>query len=412
MIANRNERTAIPHRGLKMAGSMTSPIAFASALSTRPTSDALREVVAVATEQLQAAPRLGFVFFSRHHADSAPQIAHELAAALATPHVLGCNGEAIAGRARECEDEPAISLFLAALPDSQITTMHLEFHRTPEGSAIGGWPEQLAGPWSDEAFLIALGEPFSFPADVMLEQLNEDRPGTVVAGGMASGGHAPGTNRLICGDRVFSEGAVVAHVTGGVRLRTVVSQGCRPIGKPFVVTKAERNVVYQLGGRPALEQLRELFQTLPTHEQRLVNSGLHLGRVVSEYRDRFEQGDFLVRNVVGGDSNSGAIAIGDYIRTGQTVQFHVRDAESADAELRQLLAVVRDAPAAGPRGALLFTCNGRGTRLFPQPHHDAAAIQQTLGDIPLAGFFAQGEIGPIGGKNFLHGFTASVAVLE
>ena len=171
-------------------------------------------------------------------------------------------------------------------------------------------------------------------------------------------------------------------------------------------------MVYQLGGRPALDQLREIFQTLPTREQMLVNRGLHLGRVVSEYRDRFEQGDFLVRNVIGGDSNTGAIAVGDYIRPGQTVQFHVRDAESADAELRQLLAVVRDAPITGPRGALLFTCNGRGTRLFLQPHHDAGAIEQVLGSIPLAGFFAQGEIGPIGGKNFFHGFTASLAVLE
>jgi len=393
---------------------MTSLLAFASALSTcAETSDALREVIAAVGEQLQARPNFGFVFFSHHHAASVQDLANELAPLLSAPeNLLGCTGEVIAGRSRECEDEPAISLWLASLPESQITTMHLEFQRTPEGNAIGGWPDALSRPWSDSAFLLALAEPYSFPADVMLEQLNEDRQGTPVIGGMASGGQAPSRNRLIRGGDVFSEGAVVAHVSGGVRLRTVVSQGCRPIGKPFVVTKSERNVVYQLGGRPALDQLKEIFQTLPTREQTLVNRGLHLGRVVSEYRDRFEQGDFLVRNVIGGDSTTGAIAVGDYIRTGQTVQFHVRDAESADAELRQLLAAVRDTPASGPRGALLFTCNGRGTRLFPQPHHDAGAIEQVLGPIPLAGFFAQGEMGPIGGKNFLHGFTASIAVLE
>jgi small ligand-binding sensory domain FIST len=398
-----------------LAGNMTvSPLAFASAISTRAeTSDALREVITAATDQLQVQPNFGFVFFSHHHAPSAQQVASELGPLLSTPeNLLGCTGEVIAGRGRECEEEPAISLWLASLPDSRITTMHLEFQRTPEGNAIGGWPDELSGAWPDGSFLFALGEPYSFPADVMLEQLNEDRPGTPVIGGMASGGHAPGRNRLIRGNEVFHEGAVVAHVSGGVRLRTVVSQGCRPIGKPFVVTKSERNVVYQLGGRPALDQLKEIFQTLPTREQLLVNRGLHLGRVVSEYRDHFEQGDFLVRNVIGGDSNTGAIAVGDYIRPGQTVQFHVRDAESADAELRQLLAAVRDAPTSGPRGALLFTCNGRGTRLFPQPHHDAGAIEQVLGGIPLAGFFAQGEMGPIGGKNFLHGFTASLAVLE
>jgi small ligand-binding sensory domain FIST len=398
-----------------LAGNMTlSPLAFASAISTRAqTSEALREVIAATADQLHVQPNLGFVFLSHHHAPAAQQLANELAALLATPdNLLGCTGEVIAGRGRECEEEPAISLWLASLPDSRITTMHLEFQRTPEGNAIGGWPDELSGGWPDGSFLLALGEPYSFPADVMLEQLNEDRPGTPVIGGMASGGEAPGRNRLIRGNDVFHEGAVVAHVSGGVRLRTVVSQGCRPIGKPFVVTKSERNVVYQLGGRPALDQLREIFQTLPTREQMLVNRGLHLGRVVSEYRDYFEQGDFLVRNVIGGDSTNGAIAVGDYIRTGQTVQFHVRDAESAGAELRQLLAAVRDVPANGQRGGLLFTCNGRGTRLFPQPHHDAGTIEQVLGAIPLAGFFAQGEMGPIGGKNFLHGFTASLAVFE
>jgi small ligand-binding sensory domain FIST len=369
--------------------------------------------MSTALEQLQATPTLALVFASPHHAERMEQIAAELSPLLAEPtNLLGCTGEAIVGRGVEIEDQPALSLFVAALPRARITTMRLDFQRTPEGNAIGGWPVQLTEPWREGAFLIALGEPFSFPADVMLEQLNEDRPGTLVVGGMASGGHAPGRNRLICGRTVYGEGAVVAHVEGGVRLKTVVSQGCRPIGQPMVITKAERNVVYQLGGRPALEQLREIFQTLPTREQQLVNRGLHLGRVVSEYQERFEQGDFLVRNVIGGDSNTGAIAVGDYMRVGQTVQFHVRDAASADAELKQLLATVRDEPALGPRAALTFTCNGRGTRLFAEPHHDAAALEQTLGLQPCAGFFAQGEMGPIGGKNFLHGFTASIAVLE
>jgi small ligand-binding sensory domain FIST len=202
------------------------------------------------------------------------------------------------------------------------------------------------------------------------------------------------------------------HVAGPVRLRTVVSQGCRPIGRPYVVTKAERNVIFELGGRPALVQLREIFAELPTREQQLVQQALHVGRVVSEYQDRFEQGDFLVRNVVGIDSTSGAIAIGDYIRAGQTVQFHIRDEEAADAELKQLLAKARAASDAPPAGGLLFTCNGRGTRMFSQPHHDAAAIAQACGPLPLAGFFAQGEIGPIGRQNFVHGFTASLALFE
>jgi small ligand-binding sensory domain FIST len=158
-------------------------------------------------------------------------------------------------------------------------------------------------------------------------------------------------------------------------------------------------------------QLREIFDTLPTREQRLVQTALHVGRVVSEYKDHFEQGDFLIRNVIGIDANSGAIAIGDYIRPGQTIQFHIRDEEAADAELKQLLNQAKAEIVAPPAGALLFTCNGRGTRMFSQPHHDAATIARALGDIPLAGFFAQGELGPVGQQNFIHGFTASIGLI-
>ena len=287
--------------------------------------------------------------------------------------------------------------------------MHLEFERTAEGGALKGWPDELAGEWPAESFVILLGEPFSFPADFLLERMNEDRPTVPVIGGMASGGTQPGENRLLLGPATHTEGAVALHVSGPVRLKTVVSQGCRPIGRPFVVTKAERNILFELGGKPAMVQLRELFDTLPTREQRLVQRALHVGRVVSEYQDRFEQGDFLVRNVIGIDANTGAIAIGDYIRPGQTVQFHIRDEEAADAELKQLLRAAKQS-CPTPAGALLFTCNGRGTRMFSEPHHDAAAIASALGPIPLAGFFAQGELGPIGRQNFIHGFTASIGL--
>jgi small ligand-binding sensory domain FIST len=197
-----------------------------------------------------------------------------------------------------------------------------------------------------------------------------------------------------------------------VRATTIVSQGCRPVGRHLIVTRVEANVIHQLGGRSALLQLKEVFDTLPTTEQRMVQTGLHLGRAVNECQDRFEQGDFLVRNVMGIDPDSGSIAVGDYLRAGQTVQFHVRDQKTADEEMRHLLAAVRDDASRSPRGGLLFTCNGRGTRLFPQPHHDAQLIQRYLGEIPLAGFFAAGELGPIGGKNFMHGFTASMVFFE
>jgi small ligand-binding sensory domain FIST len=329
---------------------------------------------------------------------------------LGTPNVLGCTGESIVGSGREVEDVSR--------------RCHCGWPAGPRAVARCIWnssgrpkrrarrlADELAGEWAPGSFLIVLGEPFSFPADYLLERMNEDRSGVALIGGMASGAPSPGDNRLILGPHTHAEGAVALHVSGGVKLRTVVSQGCRPIGRPLVVTKAERNVIYELGGKSAFAQLRAIFDTLPTSEQRLVQQALHVGRVVSEYQERFEQGDFLVRNVVGIDGNAGAIAIGDYIRPGQTIQFHVRDEDAADAELAQLLAATRR-ETASPAGGLLFTCNGRGTRMFSQPNHDAAAIARAFGNLPLAGFFAQGEIGPIGRQNFMHGFTASIALFE
>lgn len=257
--------------------------------------------------------------------------------------------------------------------------------------------------------MLLLGEPFSFPADYLLERMNEDRAGVPVMGGMASGGTAPAQNRLILGGRGLQEGGVAVVLEGGTPPRSIVSQGCRPVGHHFVVTKAERNIIYELGGRPAFERLREVFDTSPNRDKILMQQGLHVGRVVSEYLEQFTQGDFLIRNVIGVDADAGAIVIGDYIRTGQTIQFHVRDESTADAELRQLLAGHRPQR---PGGALLFTCNGRGSRLFSQPHHDAAAIHDTWDELPVAGLFAQGEMGPVGGRNFLHGFTASIALFD
>jgi len=388
-------------------------LSCAAGLSTSDAAlEALAEALASASQSLAGQADLALIFCSPHHAAHADQIAAAACDRLGTENLLGCTGESIVGVGQEIEGSPALAVWLARWPGVRLTPMHLTLERTSEGGVLAGWPDELTGEWPAESFLLCLGEPFSFPTDFLLERMNEDRPHVPVIGGMASGAASPGDNRLFLGRRTFAEGAVALHVSGNVRLRTVVSQGCRPIGRPYVVTKAERNVIFELGGKAALAQLREIFSALPTREQQLVQSALHVGRVVSEYQDRFEQGDFLVRNVVGIDSQSGAVAIGDYIRPGQTVQFHVRDEEAASAELAQLLAAARAKAPAPPAGALLFTCNGRGTRMFSQPHHDAAAISRAFGPLPLAGFFAQGEIGPIGRQNFVHGFTASVALFE
>ncbi len=368
----------------------------------------MRDVCARAVADLEGTPDLAFLFFSAHHVNAIEPVAAQVCDAIGTDNLLGCSGESIVGVGQEVEMEPAMSLWLARIPGTSVMPMRLEYERAANEGAFIGWPDDLPDNLPAQAVLLVLGDPFSFPADLLLDLFNHEHAGVPVIGGMASAGQTPGSNRLMLGRDVFEQGAAVVLLQGGVQVKTVVSQGCRPIGQHFVITKAERNVIQQLGGVPAYRRLDELFQTLPTRDQKMVQHGLHVGRVVSEYQDKFEQGDFLIRNVVGVDPEEQTITISDYVRPGQTVQFHIRDADTADAELRQLLSRVENPTAA----ALLFTCNGRGTRLFSEPHHDALAIKNAAGDIPLAGLFAAGELGPIGGKNFMHGFTASIALFQ
>ena len=381
--------------------------AHLSTLSELPA--AADEALAAVVEQLGGPADLAVVFASPDHLAGFELLGPLLCDRLGTECVIGCCGESIMGTEQEVEGAPALSLWAARLPGANPLALRLELQRTADGPMIGGWPDETLGEWPAGSSLLLVGDPFTFPADFLLERLNDDRPGVNVFGGMASAASQPGENRLLLGRRTVNDGAVAVLLRGG-DVRPVVSQGCRPIGRPMVVTKAERNVIQELGGRPALAQLKELFMTLPTREQKLIQSGLHVGRVVNEYQETFEPGDFLIRNVVGIDPGQGAIAIGDYVRAGQTVQFHVRDQETADADLQQLLASAKAARPEQPAGALVFSCNGRGTRLFSQPNHDAGCVSAAFGAIPVAGFFAAGELGPIGSRNFMHGFTASIAL--
>jgi small ligand-binding sensory domain FIST len=398
---------------------MTAPpshdaLRFASALSTDPDGRrAARQACREATDALGAPGDLAVAFVSHQYGPDFAPLAAELYQASGARYLLGCTAEAVIGQRTEVEDGPAVSVWLAHLPGVSVVPMQLDFQRTPEGGTFVGWPEGLPPTWPKGSAVIALAEPFSFPADVWLSRLGEDQPGVPIMGGMASGGHEPGTNQVFLNDRCLDSGAVAVLLHGSLAIRSLVSQGCRPIGRPMIVTKAERQIILELGGKPALAQLQALFEELPAEDQSLVQQGLHVGRVINEYQEEFGRGDFLVRNCIGADRATGAIAVGDFFRTGQTVQFHVRDAATADEDLRAMLEALAGSVQSPPAAALLFSCNGRGSRLFDQPHHDAAAVGDALGDaLPLAGFFAQGELGPVGGKNFVHGFTASLALFS
>jgi small ligand-binding sensory domain FIST len=380
--------------------------AFAAALSEHPDlAQATGEVVGEVLEGLDGsggAPDLALLFVTPPHREGLAEAARAVQAALRPATLIGCAAESVVGGTREVERTPAVSLWAGRT--GPVTPFQLTATMTPDGPTVGGLPE--IGP--ETSAVMVLADPFSFPTDVFLRRMDEDHPGLPLVGGMAMAGRGPGDNRLAIDDRVVRSGAVGVLLGPGVSVETVVSQGCRPIGTPLVVTRAEGNVVYELGGRPALERLGEVAETMPEEERAALYRGVHLGKVIDEHKLEFGRGDFLIRNVMGGDPQSGAIQVGDLIEVGATTQFQVRDADSADEDLRQLVEGHR------ADGALLFTCNGRGTNLFGPhlPDHDATVVSKSLDGAPVAGMFCAGEIGPVGGHNFLHGFTASVVLLS
>jgi small ligand-binding sensory domain FIST len=352
---------------------------------------------------------LAVVFASVHHASVADQVLDAVHEVASPDALIGCVGEAVVGGSREVEAEPAVSVWFGSLP-KPAETFHMQFVSLPSGGAFAGWHFQPDETEDRVPVHLMICDPFTFPADLLLQHVNEAVPGALVIGGNASGGGQAGQTILFQDREIHREGAVGVRLPGAVSTRALVSQGCRPIGDALVVTRAEQNVVFELAGRPPLERLRETVAALSPPDRELVAHGLHVGRAIDEYKAELGTGDFLVRGVIGADPNTGAVAVGDHLEVGQTVRFHVRDAATADEELRALLEGEVGALSGRPAGALLFTCNGRGTRLFPTPDHDARLVSSYLGDVPLAGFFCAGEFGPVGGKNFVHGFTASLAV--
>lgn len=345
--------------------------------------------------------RLAVVFASPHHREEMAGVGAAVTARLEPSVCLGAVAGGIAGPKREVEDEPALVVWALGGDGGEVEGFRSWAVERPEGGmAVAGWPDTEPG---DVAVLLA--DPYSYPAPQVTRHLGQERPGHRIVGGLVSGGQ--GASCLLRDDVTYEDGAV------GVLLRdipvtSVVSQGCRPVGEPLTVTRADGNVILELAGDPAVERLKELFEDAPDGERELMRSGLQIGLVVDEYRDDFATGDFLVRAVLGADQDRGGVAVGEHVEVGQIVQFQVRDAESAHDDLLDHLPDAR--PAGGDAsGALLFTCNGRGRRFFGQPDHDVTTVGEHLTDT-LAGAFCAGEIGPVGDRSFVHGFTASLAV--
>ena len=376
---------------------------IAVGLSTSPnTRDAAAEAATQAREPLTAAaPTLAVLVASPHHAARARDVldtVHEFARPDA---LVGCVAEAVVAGEREVEAEPAVAVWLAALP-KPAETFHMEFVRTGTRGVLAGYRFDRD---STDLHLL-FPDPHTFPTHLLLAHLNANSPSPNVMGGLVSGAMQPGRTTLFHDGKVLNRGAVGARLPG-LRALPVVSQGCRPIGDPYTVTRAEGSLITELAGRPPLQLLQQLVSRLSPREEVLVSRGVLLGIAMVE-KAELNRGDFLIRAVTGADEATGALQVGDHIEVGTTVRFHVRDSVTADEDLRE--ALVNASDMGRPIGALLFTCNGRGTRMFDVPNHDAALVTKLLGGAPVAGFFAAGELGPVGGQNFLHGFTASLAL--
>ncbi|MEZ6234015.1 MAG: FIST N-terminal domain-containing protein [Phycisphaerales bacterium] len=377
---------------------------------------------------------LAFLFVGGPHVARAEHIAREVRERLGAEAIVGVSTEAVLGGGVELEAAAGVSLLGARMPGVRITPFDASSLMMLAGGATGEHdPDHIAttiGAAPDLRATILLADPFSLPLVKLLPELNHARvdrdgaPAGVIVGGLASGGKASGDARLILNDRVLRTGGVGVSIAGDIRTDVLVSQGATPMGDNHIVTKSKGNAILELGGRPALQVLESVFEGLGEADQELVRGqGVLLGVVADEYKERFGRADYLIRTVVGADRGSGAIAVADRIRVGQTVRFHARDARTAHEDLSMLL----DAQAihGTPAGALLITCNQRGRALFGGPNHDAATLcrafspeppgeQRAKGGrefegtppMPIAGFFASGEIGPAGGRSFIHGQSA------
>ncbi|MPZ50600.1 MAG: hypothetical protein GEU75_15100 [Dehalococcoidia bacterium] len=375
--------------------------------------DALTEVV----QQMPMLEEKGGVDLALLFAHSAyeadfPELVAEVKRATGAKTLIGCSGQGIIGPEREVEREPAISLQAFSLPGSLLVPVRITEEDIENGDKAQAWAERVDTSRYMVNSWLAFADPF-WDVNEMLKLIWSVYPGNAVVGGLAS--HHMGMHHtyLFMDDQVFEDGAVAVAMGGSYRVRPVVSQGCKPIGEPWTITAAEENVIQTIGMRRALDVLVETYRGLAPDLQNRARTNTLVGLAMNEYKDEFGRGDFLVRNLMGIDQESGAIIIGGAIpRPGQTIQFQLRDPEAAHEDLEQLLVAMKDELGGiQPVGALLCACNGRGLSLFGQEHHDVKTVNELLGPMPIAGFFCNGEIGPIGGKNFIHGFTASVGII-
>jgi small ligand-binding sensory domain FIST len=370
--------------------------------------DALDRACERATASLRGrTPDIAFAFVSPTYGADVASAGRRLRERTKARHVVGCTGLGVCETAGEIDGRPALSVLLGSLPGVDLATFALRQDQLLTMTKPDELRTAIGLPASAKPSFVLLADPFTIDPDLVLDRLSEAYPGALAAGGMASGATRPGGHVLFRDGRAPRYGCVGVAIVG-MPMRHVVSQGCRPVGRRFVITKCQENKILTLSGRPALPTIQEAIAQLSESDRQLAETNLLFGRVMHEAQEDFDRGDFLIRNFVGAVPDEGAVIVGDKVRVGQTVQLQLRDGTTATSDLDQVLErAAKEGPA---RAVLLFSCAGRGKRLFDVPDHDVAAVRRRFGEIPLAGFYCNGEIGAVGPRNFVHGFTASLAV--
>ena len=382
----------------------------ASRLVTGPFEEAVvRETAIDLKAQLGAAPTFALAFITPDYADQAADFLELVRIYGQVPTVIGCSGTGLVGTAQEREEGSGFSLLFMALPGVKATAVPFNQDMVEAASGPDYWHGRTELAAKEVKAWLAFLDPYSLNTEYWLKQWNQAYPRVPILGGLAGGVSGDQETWVLCDDRTVAGGVALA-LEGDIAVHAVVSQGCKPIGEPLTVTQAERNVLLKLGSRPAYDVLSDVYKDLSDAEREQAKGHLFAGIAVSEYLEEYKRGDFLVRNIIGADPNSGAVAINAVPRVGQTLQYQLRDSRVANDELRRLLGAQSAGHAAAPYAGFLCTCHGRGRGLFGDANHDAALINEFFPTMPLAGLFANVQIGPVGERSFAHGYTAALAL--
>jgi len=389
---------------------------WASAISTNENLEAAVDecIVDLKSRLGDLETHLSVIFVSPHFSSQYSRVPGLLRQKMNPGMVLGCSGGGIIGNGVEVEQSPALSVTCASLPDVEIVPIHSNTMELPnQDTTPKVWTEWLGVNPEKNPHFIFLADPFSFRGEEFLAGLDFAYPGSPKVGGLASGARGPGGNSLYLDDKIYNQGLVGVALSGNIEVDTIVAQGCRPIGKTMNITECDGSMIRTLDGEPPLQVLQELYETLNEKDQELVQTSLFLGIEMNPLKDNPKQGDFLIRNLMGADRETGSLAIGAYLRVGQLVQFHLRDKDMSAEDLDMVLTRYNEEKSPGEvKGALLFSCLGRGQYLYGKPNHDSDLFRKRIGRVPLGGFFCNGEIGPVGTTTFLHGYTSSFGIFR